>query len=315
MRRCNMKSIIVAFLLLVTGVHAGFAQQDAMYTQYMFNALAINPAYAGNREVWGLTALMRKQWTGIEGAPSTQTLSLDGPVGETNVGLGLQAFNDQIGVSQTTGAFISAAYRIPTNEGSLAFGMQAGLAQYHADFSSVDLGNNGLPDAAFSSNVNELLPNLGAGLSYNSDRFYAGISMPHILNNSLSAAAADEASSAKQFRHIYLTSGYVFDLANDFKLKPSVLLKAVSGAPLAVDVNANFWIKERFAIGAQYRLHDAYAALLITQITDKLRLGYSYDKTISELSSFNSGSHEIVLRYEFGRARNNRSFTPQCYKF
>ncbi len=291
------------------------AQQDAMYTQYMFNTLAINPAYAGSRNVLSVTGLFRSQWIGIDGAPETQTLSFDTSIPGKRIGLGLQVFNDKIGITRTSGAYASYAYRIRMERGTLALGLQAGFAKYVADFTNVRLNSGSQTDIAFGYNLNELLPNFGAGVYYNSDRFYIGASVPHLLNNKLnnpSSVVVTNGLVARQYLHLFITSGYVFNMGDDFKLKPSFLFKGSMGAPLQLDVNANFWIKDKISLGAQYRTGDAIAALVELQISDQLRMGYSYDRTISNLQTYNSGSHEIMLRYEFGFERD-RILAPRYF--
>lgn len=295
--------LIVAFACIITG--RVFAQQDAMYSQYMFNTLAINPAYAGSRNVVSATALHRSQWSGIEGAPKTTTFTLDAAMKNKKVGLGLQLFNDKLGITRTSGGAVSYAYRVRFDQASLAFGLQGSLYQYTADFTGVSLGNSGAYDPAFSENVNKLLFNFGTGVYYNSDRFYLGFSAQDLLNNRLTDyEAPDESSSAsRKSMHLFLASGYVFSLNDDFKLKPSVLFKGVKGAPLEADINGTLWIKDMIAVGAQYRTSADVAALLEIQATPQIRIGYSYDHSTTRLQNFNSGSHEIMLRYEFGSSR------------
>lgn len=277
------------------------AQQDVMYTQYMFNTLAINPAYAGSRNVTSATALFRNQWTGIEGAPKTGTFTIDAPVLNNRIGLGFQLISDKLGVTQTTAGMISAAYRIKMDEGTLSFGMQGNVSQYKVNLTDVALGPSSPYDPAFANNINKTLLNFGTGLYYNSDKFYIGLAAQDLLPNDLSAGnSSGEKLNNKQSLHLFLASGYVFPLAEDFKLKPSFLIKGVKGAPLQADINSTLWIKDVLGIGAQYRTSADIAALLEIQATPQIRIGYSYDRSTTSLQHFNSGSHEIMLRYEFG---------------
>ena len=278
-----------------------FAQQDAMYSQYMFNTLAINPAYAGSRDVLSATALMRSQWIGVEGAPETKTLSFDTPLRNKRIGMGVQAFNDKIGITSLTGGFISYAYRIFGENSTFAFGLQAGASHFKADFNSVRLGENGL-DYAFLSNIDQVLLNFGTGIYYNTDKFYIGASVPHLLNNTLNnnKVIVTNAMVARQYIHLFIASGYVFKLDENFKLKPSFLFKGVKGAPIQLDLNANLWIKDVISLGVQYRTNADVGALIEAQVNPQIRFGYSYDKSVTKLANFNSGSHEIMLRYEFG---------------
>lgn len=274
------------------------AQQSAMYSQYMFNTLAVNPAYAGSRNVISATALLRSQWTGIAGAPKTSTFTIDAPLKDKRIGVGLQIFNDKLGITSSTGAVVSYAYRIRMEKATLSFGMQGSASQYTANFSNISLQpTTEVYDPAFANDVKKVLFNVGTGVYYNSDRFYAGLSSPELLNNRLSS---DTGNLSRKAFHIYLASGYVFDISNDFKFKPSFLFKAVNGSPLQADLNATLWIKDRVAIGAQYRTSADILGLLEVQLSPQIRLGYAYDHSVTPLRNYNSGSHEIMLRYEFG---------------
>ena len=295
----KFNNIIFIACLLLSSLTAN-AQQDAMYTQYMFNTLAINPAYAGSRNVTSATALFRNQWTGIAGAPKTGTLTVDAPILDKRLGVGLQIFSDKLGITQTTGAVVSAAYRIRLDEGTLAFGLQGNVNQFRADYNSVNL-NTDIYDPAFAYNVNKVLLNFGTGVYYNSDRFFVGLSVQDIVKNRLTDFTTNNADFRQtQAMHLFLSSGYVFDLSDDFKFKPSFLVKGVRGAPIEGDINATLWIKDVIGIGAQYRTSADVAGLVEIQATPQIRIGYSYDYSTTALRFSNSGSHEIMLRYEFG---------------
>ncbi len=283
-----------------------FGQQDPMYSQYMFNMLAVNPAYAGSREVLSATALYRRQWVGIAGAPSTFTFSADMPVKNKKIGLGINVTDDRLGIMHNTSINISYAYRIRINDkGILSAGLQGVINQYKADYSSVDPTQNSSysADPAFSSNVSRFFPNVGFGLWYSTDKFYAGASIPKLIKNSLSDFDMSmDLSSYKdrQSRHYFITAGYVFELNHALKLKPSALLKVVHGSPVELDINANLWFHDRVAVGLSYRTGDSMDVLLEFQATPQLRFGYAYDYSLTRLQNFNSGSHEIMVRYEFG---------------
>lgn len=302
--------VLVLFSVFTTRVQA---QQEAMYSQYMFNTLAINPAYAGSRNVTSATALYRNQWVGIQGAPETITFSLDAPLNNKKVGLGLQVFNDKIGITNTTGAFGSYAYRVRLNKGTLAFGLQGGASQYRANFHSVALNQVPTDDIAFSENINKVLVNFGAGLYYSTDRFYMGLSSPQILNNKLSNFKVQNANAfSGQALHMFFATGYVFPLGNVLALKPSVLVKAVKGAPIEADLNATLWINDVIAFGLQYRTEADMAAMVELQASPQIRIGYSYDRSLTKLVQYNSGSHEIMLRYEFG-FKKGRILSPRYF--
>jgi type IX secretion system PorP/SprF family membrane protein len=292
--------LTLSFLMLIAFTETSKAQQDPMYTQYMFNALALNPAYAGSRNVISATALYRNQWSGIKGAPETATFTIDAPLNDKKIGLGLQVFNDKLGITNTTGIVASGAYRIRMDKGTLAFGLQGSLSNFKANYQNVALDQTGTnTDIAFQDNVNSTLFNLGTGIYYNSDRFYIGLSAPQLLPNKLGSTAL-----SKQEMHLFLTAGILFDLSDDFKLKPSIMVKEVKGAPIEGDLNAMLWIKDVIGIGAQYRSNADVSGLLEIQATPQIRLGYSYDHSITTLQNHNNGSHEIMLRYEFGYEKN-----------
>lgn len=298
-----LKSMATLGILFATS-QTLYAQQDPMYTQYMFNTLAINPAYAGSRNVLSATALYRNQWTGIQGAPKTGTLTVDGPVYNDRIGLGFQLITDKLGVTQTTGGVLSAAYRIKMDVGTLSFGVQGNVSQYKVNLTGVPLGSSSPYDPAFANNVNKTLFNFGTGMYYNTDRFYVGLSAQDLMPQDLSAeTTSGEKLNARQSLHLFLAAGYVFPVADELKLKPSFLVKGVKGAPIEADINATLWIKDVIGIGAQYRTSADIAALIEVQATPQIRIGYSYDRSTTSLQNFNSGSHEIMLRYEFGFER------------
>ncbi|OAQ42275.1 hypothetical protein A5893_03955 [Pedobacter psychrophilus] len=314
MKLRTIKKLFFVLMFLAFGQNI-FAQQDAMYTQYMFNTLAINPAYAGSRDLISATALARKQWVGIDGAPQTQTISIDGPIGDSKVGLGLQAFNDKIGITQTTGIYGTYAYRLMMENSTLAFGIQGGVSRFCANYAGVDLGSDGLPDAAYSDNVTKFLPNFGAGIYFNTDKFYAGLSAPHLLNNSLNTGQklAGDKFIARQYIHLFFTAGYVFDLSENIKLKPNLLLKGVRGAPLEADINANVWLYDLFSVGVSYRTEADISFLTEIQINKNIRLGYAYDASTTGLIKYNSGSHEIMLRYNFAKENSRTILNPRYF--
>ncbi|WP_256013647.1 PorP/SprF family type IX secretion system membrane protein [Desertivirga xinjiangensis] len=298
----GLSTFLISLILSAT---TAFAQQEAMFTQYMFNTMALNPAYAGSRNVISATALYRSQWTGMDGAPETTTFTIDAPISNKRVGLGLQVFSDKLGITATNGAVATYAYRIRMDKASLSFGLQGSVSQYKADYTRARLEPSGPSyDNAFSSDVNTVLFNFGTGVYYNSDKFYLGLSSPQLLANALPGNKDYQSKLNKQHFHLFFMSGYVFNLDEDFKLKPSVLIKGVKGAPVEGDANLNLWIKNTFSIGASYRTNADIAGLFELQATPQIRIGYAYDHSITNLKSVNSGGHEIMLRYEFGLDKN-----------
>lgn len=284
------------------------AQQDPMYTQYMFNMLPINPAYAGSRDVISLTALYRKQWVNVPGSPQTSTISIDAPIKKEKIGLGINVFNDRIGVFDNTNFMGMVSYRIRFAKTTLAFGMQGGVTQFKANYADVQTNQDGsVSDPAFSSNFVKYLPNVGAGVYWSSDKFYLGVSLPHMLNNKINnyvpVSASNNYFRASQFRHVFFIAGYVFRLNQDLVLKPSAIYKYVQGAPMQLDLNANLWIYDKLGFGLSYRSLDAISLLFELQATDQIRVGYSFDYSHSKIRAYTYQSHEIMLRYEFGYNR------------
>ncbi len=285
------------------------AQQETMYSQYMFNMLQINPAYAGNLMDDNITALCRKQWVGTKGSPTTASLSWDRRGEGSNVGYGLQLYNDQLGIESTSGFQAFYSYRIPFRKSYLSFGMSGGIMYYRAAFSTVTTSQNG--DPLFQEDVSNWLPTIGVGMLYATENWYLGLSVPALLktkvntNNSLSTTSADN--------HYFLTSGYVFNASDVLKLKPSFLVKAVKGAPLEYDLNMNAWLQDIVGLGVSYRTGDAFVGVFELQITPEFRLGYAYDYTISNLQPYSKGTHELMLRYEFNNRKDQRVLSPRYY--
>ena len=272
------------------------AQQEAMYSQYMFNMLALNPAYAGTRDVLAATAMYRRQWVGIDGAPQTSTLSVDGPIPNKNIGLGLQLVNDQIGITKSTGFFGSYAYKIHGRKGTLSIGLQAGGTQFKANFAGVETGQ--AQDPAFKQYVNKFFVNFGAGAFYYTDKWYIGASIPELLDNQ---------KEINNSIHLFVMGGYVFKISEPLKLKTSALIKAVEGAPVEADVSANLWINDLVSGGFMYRTNADFSIMAEVRISPSFQLGYDYDRSTTRLGEFNSGSHEIMVRFQFGVEKNKVS--------
>ena len=310
-----MKKYIIIILITVTGLQSVSAQQDAQYTQYMYNTIAVNPAYAGSRGVFSIGALHRSQWVGLDGAPVTQTLNFHTPV-SNRVGLGLSIVNDEIGNGTNQDTYFDAAfsYTIPTSEeGKLSFGLKAGGHFLNIDFTK--LRNYGA-ETNLPNIDNKFSPNFGAGVYYHTDKFYTGLSVPNFLQTEHFDNSSTNSSSflAEERLNIYLITGYVFDINPNLKFKPAGLVKAVKGAPLQVDVSANFLINDKFSLGAAYRWDAAVSGMLGFNISDGFLIGLAYDRETTELGSaaFNDGSFEIILRYDFiknkGSIRSPRFF-------
>lgn len=304
-----MKKIYLTLSLFLLAFVAT-AQQQAMFTQYMFNGLVLNPAYAGSHEAISLTGVARKQWVGFEGAPSTQTFSIHAPVRLGKIGVGFYFLNDEIGVTNETNFFGSLSYRIKINEGFLSMGLQFGLLNHRTDFNKLRI--NDLDDPNLSGTLIDILkPNVGTGLYYNNDRLYIGLSVPHLLTNRFTSNQ-DANLVYTQARHYFLTAGYVFDLTHFLKFKPSTLLKAVEGAPIELDLNANLLINDVLWIGAGYRSFDSFHLMTQLQLTNQLAIGYTYDTSVNGLRAENTGTHEIMFNYRFNFNRK-KIITPRYF--
>lgn len=289
----SMKKITLAIVALIAVLGEARAQQDPVFSQYMFNMLAINPAYAGSRDVTSLSALYRTQWVNLDGAPQSGLFTIDAPFAKKNIGVGVQAYYDQVGIFKNIGGNVQFAYRLRLGKGILSFGVQGGAYQATADWTKVQTQ---VPDVAFSKDFNKLVGNAGAGVYYNTDRWYVGASVPRILENKIN----ENSTSAVTKRHYFLTGGVVIGISPSVKLKPSVLVRAVESGPLSFDANLNVWIVDRIGIGASYRYGDAVLGMLEIQATRNFRIGYAYDLALTSIRGNSSGTHEAMLRYEFG---------------
>jgi len=282
-----MRSILTISLLLLTWINL-YGQSEATYSQYMFNGLAINPAYAGSHESLDLTVLSRFQSMGIEGAPVTQTFTGHTAIVDRRIGLGFLLINDKIGVTQQTGFYLSYAYKIRFDRSTLSLGLQAGGTMVDAKYSQLLIRQPG--DPVLGDDIQGFKPNFGAGIYYSSEYFYAGISMPQMIN------AGEKAIT--QLQPLIFTSGIVFTLNPVLKLKPNILFKVVDQVPVEFNFNMNLLIHEVVWFGVSYSPSNAAIVLLELQLTDKLRFGYAYDFGINDLSKANTGSHEFMLNYQ-----------------
>ncbi|KIQ16498.1 membrane protein [Flavobacterium sp. MEB061] len=276
---------------------ASFAQQDAQFTQYMYNTISINPAYAGSRGVISVLGLYRTQWVGLDGAPETSSFSVNTPVGN-NVGLGVSLVNDKIGPTNENNISADFSYSIPTSAtAKLSFGIKGSANLFKLDPTKLNPENQG--DPQFQDFKNKFSPNVGAGVYLHSDKGYVGLSVPNFIETN--RYDDNETAIYKEQINYYLIAGYVFNLDHyeQIKFKPAVLAKMIEGSPFQVDASANFMFNDKFVVGVSYRWSAAVSALAGFQITDSLYLGYAYDRETTKLVNYNSGSHEIFLRFEF----------------
>lgn len=295
--RLNIKTYLL-FLFLGTSL---YAQQDAQFTQYMYNTINVNPAYAGTRGMLSVFALHRTQWVGLDGAPVTNTASINTPISGSNIGLGLSIINDKIGPADENNIAVDFSYSIKTSDTyKLSFGLKATANLLNIDFTKLNQGD--MNDYVFDTNVDNMFsPNIGVGFYLHSDDTYIGLSAPNLLETKhFDRYASTGANShvAKEKINYYLIAGHVFDLSANVKFKPALLTKMVMGAPLQVDVSGNFLINEKFTAGIAYRWSAAMSAMVGFQASDSWFIGYGYDMETTKLANYNSGTHEIFLRYE-----------------
>lgn len=300
-----IKKCVLGFALLCSVF--SFAQQDAQYTQYMYNTVSINPAYAGSRGHMSLAGLYRAQWVGLEGAPETQTFNIHTPIGYKGLGLGLSFVNDVIGPTSETYLDLDISYSIDLDfDKKLSFGLKPSINLLDVQFSELNQDTGQGTDPTLQQNIdNRFTPNIGAGIYYHTDKFYLGLSVPRILETTHFEESS--LSTAKEQMNFYLITGYVFELNPFLKFKPAVLSKIVQGAPLQLDISANFMLDEKFIGGVAYRWDAAFSAMFGFKISKEFLIGMAYDREITDLgaTSFNDGSFEIILRYDFMRAIGN----------
>ncbi|MBF6607360.1 MAG: type IX secretion system membrane protein PorP/SprF [Flavobacterium sp.] len=302
-----MKRILLLLLILCNW--NGYAQQDAQFTQYMYNTININPAYAGSRGAVSIFGLHRTQWVGMDGAPVTNAFSVNSPISGSKIGLGLSFLNDKIGPVNENSISIDVSYTVQTSETyHLSFGIKGTANLFNLDRDKLTPQTQN--DPSLVGFDNEFSPNIGAGIYWHSDRNYIGISVPNFLETT---RYSDNDVAINQERlNFYLIGGHVFDFSPSLKFKPAFLVKMVSGAPLQADISGNFLINEKFVLGAAYRVSAAVSGMAGFQVSDGIFIGYGYDLETTKLRNYSSGSHEIFLRFElFGNY--NRIVSPRFF--
>lgn len=287
-------------LLLPLSLVRMVAQQDPIYSQYNFNALAINPAYAGSKDAISLMLITRQQWAGFEGAPSTQYFMGHTPIGSSNASFGLNIINDKTGPVTQTGGYLDYSYRVRISSGTwLSFGLKAGVNHIQSDLSRLNTYNPN-PDPAQMDKIDSRnLFNLGSGIYFYGNLFYVGLSVPKLIQNRLAGEAGIKELYGKEVRHYYAMGGVVLSLSEKVKLKPTALYRIHEGAGPSTDINLNALFGERLWVGAMYRISDSFGANLKFMITPQFYMGYAYDKNTNELKNYNNGSHEIMIGYDF----------------
>ncbi len=302
-----MRRILQYITVLLAGLWSAtlVGQQDAQYTQYMYNTMSVNPAYAGSRGQLSLAALYRSQWMGLDGAPETFTLNLHSPIRNSRVGYGVSVVHDNIGDGVVQETYLDAVVSYTVNvsrDARLSFGLKAGGNMLSLDFSGL---RNFDAEPVQTDNIdNRFSPNFGVGVYYHTDRFYAGLSAPNLLQSEYFDNNQQDANDVQFLSteriNFYMITGYVFDLNYNLKFKPALLTKVVSGAPLQLDLSASFLFNEKFSFGAAYRWDAAISGLIGFQLNQQLMIGLAYDRETTELggTQFNDGSFEVFLRWE-----------------
>jgi type IX secretion system PorP/SprF family membrane protein len=309
------KSILIIIVTLFSTICAN-AQYDAMFTQYMFNEMYINPAYTGSKEAMAVNLTHRQQWVNFPGRPITTSFTLHGPLANDNMGLGISFLNEQIGKLNRNLVYLNYSYRLKVSEkGKLCFGLMGGIHNQVNKLSELKATDVG--DIQVSQNTPSILsPNFGAGIYYYTNKFYAGLSIPRMIDDSYMFDPAGSIIKSNKFSaskfHYYLTAGYIFDINEDLKVKPQAMIKMVQNAPLQYDVNVNFLIKNKIWAGVSYRSAADVSVLLGLQVTPQFLVNYSYDYALTKIQKYSQGSHEITLGYLFSY-KQRKVVTPRYF--
>lgn len=303
-----MRTKILIFALLLVGF-VSYSQQDAQYTQYMYNTINVNPAYAGSRGVMSIFGLHRTQWVGLDGAPVTNAFSINSPIENSNLGVGVSFVNDRIGPTVENTISADLSYTIQTSETyKLSFGIKGTANLFNLDVNKLNPQN--ASDPLLQNLNNNFSPNVGAGVYFHSDKSYLGLSVPNFFQTK--RYDDNDIAVYKERLNLYFIGGYVFDFSPNLKFKPAFLTKVVEGAPLQVDLSGNFLINDKFVLGAAWRWSAAVSLMAGFQVTDGLYIGYGYDLETTKLANYNSGSHEVFLRFELFK-RQDRIVSPRFF--
>lgn len=287
------------------------AQQDAMFTHYMYNTLWLNPAYAGTRDALTVTGIYRSQWVGFAGAPEDQSFTAHAPFDKGKMGLGLSLQNDKIGPLKNT--FIGADYSYHLkldSKSKIAFGIKAMADFFNNYLGNLNLENQSQPDIAFTQNIHQVSPNFGAGVYYYRERFYAGFSSPKLIQHTFNGGSA----SYSQIRHFFLIAGYIFSIDKEWKFKPTTFIKMTKAAPIQADITANFVYDNNLTFGAMFRTSDALGVLVNYTVKEQFTIGYSFDWSFTnQTGKYNGGSHELMLRYDLISYQKSRIKSPRYF--
>ena len=298
------KHIIISMVLILQGI-LGYAQQDPMFTQYQNNMMAVNSAYAGSKEALNVVAISRHQWVNFEGAPTTQSIAINTPFFDKELGLGFSFVRDQVGPLKTDNFYIDIAYKLKVHEGGhLSMGLKSGLHNRKNNLRELNPLNEN--DPSFQKDiVSELYPNFGTGFYYYTDKYYLGVSAPKLSKIGYRKDDNPNLGKSEMKRHYYIVGGYVWDINQQFQFKPTFLTKMVQGAPPSFDITANVRYNNQIIGGISHRFGDSFGALVQVKALSQIWIGYSYDFTISEMSRYNSGTHEIMINLDLNLSKKD----------
>lgn len=299
------KAYLFCILLFFSGFARNvFAQQDPMYTQYMDNLLIVNPGYAGSQGVASIMAVSRNQWVAIEGAPQTRSISFQTPLKDLGLGIGFSVLSDKIGPLTQMGVYFDYSYKLKMNDDyKLSLGLKGGFSSYRAALAELETIQ---PDPIYVRDIyKNFLPNFGIGGFLFSDETYIGISIPRLIENEIGRGEYSSEYVGREKMHLYITGGKVFMVSEDIKIKGHTLLKIIRNTPFSADITAMAGMKEKLWFGAMFRFGNSWGLLSQIKVTDKIMIGYSYDANFSGLNAFNSGTHEIMVRYSLNLFKRN----------
>jgi type IX secretion system PorP/SprF family membrane protein len=306
----NLKIQLTTIVFLILGLN-GFAQQDPMYTQYSSNPLLVNPAFAGSMDFGHMAGIFRKQWVGINGSPTTSSISYNAPIKKYNFGVGASLMYDALGPTTQTGLFLDYSYHIRFDQkGTLSLGLKGGFSYYYINYRGLTY-NDPDDDINLLENQSLFLPNFGLGAYYYTDKSYIGLSVPKLIRNSLNKNENTLEHLNREEWHVFLMAGHIFRLSDNINFKPSFITRYAVGSPLSVELNGTIMLYDKVWLGLMYRVGDTMGGLVRWQINDKLNIGYSYDLSNSALKVFNRGTHEITIGFSF--IKNNQNIMLPRY--
>jgi type IX secretion system PorP/SprF family membrane protein len=307
-----MKKLLICICSILLGASV-YGQQELMVSQYMFNGLLLNPAYSGSHPYFSASLLHRSQWVDFDKSPTSQVFSIDGPVANDKIGIGFLVTNDQLGIIQQLDVSANGSYRMQLGSGTLALGLKVGMASYSADLSEVTIWDENDPVYQFNDIKGEFVTKFGFGAYYHTDKWFAGVSVP--LTAAIDDNIISDVPGADRYftSHIYVNGGVVIEPSYTLAIKPSVLIKYVSGAPIQADINCNVLLYRKLWLGMGYRSGDALIGMVEFNFTPQLRAGYAYDFTLTDIGDYSNGSHEVMLAFDFGKDIDSKKKSPRYF--